>query len=115
MFPGSCNCHLAREGVATRYNGRVPFRIRKFQKTDFDTLWRIDQACFDAEMAYSRPELALYMRRPGAFTLVAEGDGDAKANSVLGYIVERPAARPGTLLRLTWSRRRAAWASDRLC
>ena len=53
----------------------VSFRIRQFEKADFDTLWRIDQACFDPQLAYSRPELAFYMRRPGSFTLVAEGDG----------------------------------------
>lgn len=47
------------------------FRIRQFEKADFDTLWKIDQACFDPQLAYSRPELAFYMRRPGSFTLVA--------------------------------------------
>jgi len=50
----------------------VEFRIRRFQKADFDTLWRIDQACFEPRLAYSRPEMAFYMHRPGAFTLVAE-------------------------------------------
>jgi ribosomal protein S18 acetylase RimI-like enzyme len=50
----------------------VPFRIRQFEKFDFDTLWQIDQACFDPQLAYSRPEMAFYMRRPGSFTLVAE-------------------------------------------
>jgi ribosomal-protein-alanine N-acetyltransferase len=50
----------------------VQFRIRQFQKLDFDTLWRIDQACFDPQLAYSRPELAFYIKRPGSFTLVAE-------------------------------------------
>jgi ribosomal-protein-alanine N-acetyltransferase len=49
----------------------VRFHIRKFEKADFDTLWKIDQACFDPQFAYSRPELVFYMRRPGSFTLVA--------------------------------------------
>jgi ribosomal protein S18 acetylase RimI-like enzyme len=53
----------------------VSFRIRQFQKADFDTLWRIDQACFDPQLAYSKPEMAFYIRRPGSFTLVAEGEG----------------------------------------
>ncbi len=57
----------------------MSFVIRRFQNTDFDTLWRIDQACFDEQMAYSQRELAFYMRRPGAFTLVAEAPVDAKA------------------------------------
>jgi ribosomal protein S18 acetylase RimI-like enzyme len=78
----------------------VPFRIRKFQKTDFDTLWRIDQACFDAQMAYSRPELAFYMQRPGAFTRVVEGDGDSKASSVLGFIVAEARQRNGHIITI---------------
>jgi ribosomal protein S18 acetylase RimI-like enzyme len=55
----------------------VRFRIRQFEKADFDTLWKIDQACFDPQLAYSRPELAFYMRRPGSFTLVATSTVDA--------------------------------------
>jgi [ribosomal protein S18]-alanine N-acetyltransferase len=74
----------------------VPFRIRKFQKTDFETLWQLDQACFDAQMAYSRPELAFYMRRPGAFTLVAEGQRD----SVLGFIVAEARRRSGHIITI---------------
>ncbi|MFZ3340790.1 MAG: N-acetyltransferase [Terriglobales bacterium] len=72
------------------------FRIRKFQKEDFETLWRIDQACFDEQMAYSRPELAFYMRRPGAFTLVAEGERDA----VLGFIVAEARRKSGHIITI---------------
>jgi len=64
--------------LPSRYNGGVPFRIRQFEKGDFETLWRIDQACFDPQLAYSRPELAFYVRRPSAFTLVAEDEGTGK-------------------------------------
>ena len=80
------------------------FRIRQFQKPDLDTLWEIDQACFDPQLAYSRPELAFYIRRPGSFALVAEavdvqaedqngGNGGALAEApesltkILGFIV----------------------------
>lgn len=72
----------ARKIPLTRYNVRVPFQIRQFKKSDFDTLWHIDQACFDPQLAYSRPELAFYMKRRGSFTLVAETDGQ-----ILGFIV----------------------------
>lgn len=57
--------------TSRRYNSEVPFAIRDFQPADFDTLWRIDQACFPAGIAYSRAELKLYIRRRGSFTLVA--------------------------------------------
>ena len=83
----------ALRGGFTRYNGSVLFRIRPFQQADFETLWRMDQVCFDPQLAYSRPELAFYMRRPGAFTLVAEADGaeagtnGGSAGRILGFIV----------------------------
>ena len=47
--------------------------IREFRKDDFETLWRIDQECFVPGIAYSRLELAAYIRLSGSFTLVAEG------------------------------------------
>jgi ribosomal-protein-alanine N-acetyltransferase len=84
------------EGVApTRYNGGVPFSIRPFEKGDFDTLWRIDQACFDPQLAYSRLELAFYMKRPGAFTLVAESDG-----VILGFIVAESRRKTGHIITI---------------
>ena len=69
-----------------RYNDGVSFRIRQFEKVDFETLWRIDQACFDPQLAYSRPELAFYMRRPGSFTLVAESSGAAGRGEAQGEV-----------------------------
>lgn len=93
----------------------MPFRIRRFQKSDFETLWRIDQACFDPQMAYSRPELAFYMRRSGAFTLVAEAtegreshpDRGAKAKAIappvlaiLGFIVAEAGSRGGHIITI---------------
>lgn len=63
------------------YNDSVPFRIRQFKKADFDTLWQIDQTCFDPQLAYSRAEMAFYMRRAGSFTLVAEAEPGGKATT----------------------------------
>jgi ribosomal-protein-alanine N-acetyltransferase len=53
----------------------VAFTIRDFRPVDFDTLWRIDQACFPPGIAYSRRELKFYMQRKGAFTLIAVNGG----------------------------------------
>jgi [ribosomal protein S18]-alanine N-acetyltransferase len=47
------------------------FEVRDFQPADFDTLWRIDQECFPPGISYSRTELKVYLRRRGAFALVA--------------------------------------------
>jgi len=85
----------------SRYNGGVLFRIRQFEKADFDTLWRIDQACFDPQLAYSRPEMAFYMRRPGSFTLVAEADGgEVPGNGILGFIVAETRRKSGHIITI---------------
>ena len=55
----------------------MPFRIREFRKDDFEQLWAIDQECFPPGISYTRIELAFYMRRAHAFTLVAESGPQA--------------------------------------
>jgi ribosomal-protein-alanine N-acetyltransferase len=78
----------------------VGFRIRQFRKEDFEQLWAIDQECFPPGISYTRIELAFYMRRPRAFTLVAEGEGPARtpgpyaeARHILGFVVGEASAR----------------------
>jgi ribosomal-protein-alanine N-acetyltransferase len=84
----------------------VSFRVRPYQKADFDTLWQMDQICFDPMLAYSRPELAVYMRRPGSFTLVAESTiGDAnkmlrEEPRILGFIVAEARSRTGHIITI---------------
>ena len=91
----------------SRYNGGVTFRVRAYQKADFETLWRVDQTCFEPGLAYSRFELAVYMRRPGSFTLVADtgapaqGPGNgARAAQVLGFIVAEYRRKTGHIITI---------------
>jgi ribosomal protein S18 acetylase RimI-like enzyme len=70
----------------------VSLQIRSSRREDFDTLWQIDQACFPADQAYSRLELNTYMRRRGAFTLVAESFS-ASFTTVAGFIVAEANSR----------------------
>jgi ribosomal-protein-alanine N-acetyltransferase len=78
---------------ASGYNDGVEFALREFRREDFDSLWRIDQECFPPGIAYSRMELAAYIRLRGAFTVVAErlsdngGPAAASRSRVLGFIV----------------------------
>ena len=58
------------------------FRVREFRPSDFETLWRIDQGCFAPGISYSAQELRYYIRRRGAFTLVAEAE-ETPAETVL--------------------------------
>jgi [ribosomal protein S18]-alanine N-acetyltransferase len=88
------------------YNGGVAVRVRQFEEADFETLWRIDQACFDPQLAYSRPELAFYMNRPGSFTLVAAtANGGSSRNgraqeSILGFIVAEAGRKSGHIITI---------------
>ena len=50
----------------------VQIALRESRNADFEALWTIDQQCFPPGISYSRLELAAYIRRPKAFTIVAE-------------------------------------------
>lgn len=65
-------------------------RIRDFRQDDFESLWAIDQQCFPPGISYTRIELAFYMRRPRAFTLVAETE---PADGIAGFIVGEASGR----------------------
>jgi len=105
----------------SRYNSGVQFRLRQFEKADFDTLWQIDQSCFDRELAYSQREMAFYMRRPRSFTLVADsavagvsvaragaakapGNGKARVAipnaGILGFIVAEARGKVGHIITI---------------
>ena len=45
--------------------------LRPYIPEDFESLYEIDQACYAADVAYSRPELRAYLRFPGAACLIA--------------------------------------------
>jgi ribosomal-protein-alanine N-acetyltransferase len=66
------------------YNDAVEITLRGFQDADFETLWRIDQACFPPGIAYSRPELLTYVHLARSATMVAE---DVQVSKILGFIV----------------------------
>jgi ribosomal-protein-alanine N-acetyltransferase len=112
----------------------VPFTIRDFQPTDFDTLWRIDQHCFPPGISYSRAELQLYIQRRGSFTLLAinaattanPGSGNATKNSpptplpnlpIAGFIVAEAARASGHIITIDViaNARRAGVGSLLLC
>lgn len=66
----------------------------------------MDQICFDPQLAYSRPELAIYMRRPESFTLVAEsasaeaGQNGGPQRQILGFIVAEARRRTGHIITI---------------
>jgi len=56
--------------------------LREFRQTDFETLYRIDQACFPPRVSYSRGELAAFIRHPSAATWIAEDNRE-----IVGFLI----------------------------
>jgi ribosomal protein S18 acetylase RimI-like enzyme len=71
----------------------VIFKLRTYEPDDFETLYEIDQACYEPEIAYSRRELRQYIRFPGLECMVAEVKGKlvgfclAASEDALGYVI----------------------------
>jgi ribosomal protein S18 acetylase RimI-like enzyme len=59
----------------------VNITLRVFKPEDFDTLYEIDQACYEPEVAYSKRELRAYLRFSGSDCLVAEAPAQAVAEA----------------------------------
>lgn len=57
----------------------------------------MDQECFPAGVAYSRPELRYYIRQRGAFTLIAE---DVQDGGIRGFIVTHKGAVGGHIVTI---------------
>jgi ribosomal protein S18 acetylase RimI-like enzyme len=70
-------------------------RLRSYQPADFETLYRIDQACFPKGIAYGRTELNIYLRSQDSHCLLAEISGD-----VAGYILSKRSAEIGHIVTL---------------
>jgi ribosomal protein S18 acetylase RimI-like enzyme len=53
----------------------VKITLRTYTPEDFDTLYEIDQACYEPTIAYSEREFRNYLRFPGAECVIAEENG----------------------------------------
>jgi [ribosomal protein S18]-alanine N-acetyltransferase len=56
--------------------------LRTYAPADFETLYEIDQQCFEPALAYSRPDLRDYLHLPGGDCVVAE-----TAGTIAGFLV----------------------------
>jgi ribosomal-protein-alanine N-acetyltransferase len=52
----------------------VKISLRPYTSEDFETLFAIDQVCYEPAIAYSRRELRNYLRFPGADCVIAEAE-----------------------------------------
>lgn len=70
-------------------------RLRPYQPSDFEALYRIDQACFPRGIAYGRTELKFHLQSQGSFRLIAD-----IAGSVAGFIITEQSAEFAHIITL---------------
>jgi ribosomal-protein-alanine N-acetyltransferase len=69
--------------------------LRLARDDDFETLCRLDAACFAPGVAYSRRTMRAFLRLPGAECLVAEDGG-----AILGFILTARNGPTGHIITL---------------
>ena len=78
----------------------MPVTIRGYEKRDFPSLYKLDQACFAPGISYSKWVLQYYLNLPSVDCLVAEEDKKivgfvlAEVNPPLGHIITLDIAEP---------------------
>jgi len=61
--------------------------LRPYQRSDFEALVSIDQACFPKTIAYGRGEMKIYLQSEGSHCIVAEIPGSANPKTIAGFIL----------------------------
>jgi len=61
-------------------------RLRPYRASDLDALYHLDQACFAPGVAYSRAEIAAYLRRLGSKAWIAESAAE-DGREVVGFVI----------------------------
>jgi ribosomal-protein-alanine N-acetyltransferase len=69
--------------------------LRLHRPSDFETLYRIDQACFPRGIAYGRDELRSYLRGGNSYCLLAELAGE-----VAGFILTERSGKLGHIVTI---------------
>jgi len=77
----------------------MEFRLRDYTPADFETLYKIDRACFERGIAYSQNELAWYLSQRETVALVAEELGP-QGPAAAGYIIAQAARESACIITL---------------
>jgi [ribosomal protein S18]-alanine N-acetyltransferase len=62
--------------------------LREFRPSDLDALYELDQTCFAPGIAYSKAEIARFVRRAGTKTWIAESER-APDGAIAGFVIAR--------------------------
>ena len=97
------NAAVPSEREMTSQASAVQFLIREYRPADFSRLWEIDQLCFSSSIAYTQMELAGFISKRRAITLVAEAVNPNRAHGpgasasypkIVGFVVAVPMRSP---------------------
>jgi [ribosomal protein S18]-alanine N-acetyltransferase len=87
LSSGHCSAGAGGQAPNVRglYNVAVATVVRDYKSEDFESLWRMDQACFPPGISYSRRELRDFVRHRGSFTLVATNEKAELQGFIVGH------------------------------
>jgi ribosomal-protein-alanine N-acetyltransferase len=108
--------------------GAQTFRLRSYRDGDFEALYKIDQLCYEPEIAYSRRELRGYLGFSGSDCVVAEstaqppaqrGGNSKLAAKIVGFCIIAADAGYGYIITIDvlepWRRHRVGHRLLLLC
>ncbi len=81
-------------------HANTELHIRAYDPADFEILYKIDQVCYPAGIAYSKRTLRWFLRLPGAECLVAEAGAEitgfilTERDETLGHIITLDVLEP---------------------
>jgi ribosomal-protein-alanine N-acetyltransferase len=61
----------------------VKFKLRTYKAEDLESLYQVDQLCYEPEIAYSRSEIKAYLRFPGAECVIS----NTKSGEIAGFCI----------------------------
>lgn len=74
--------------------------LRAVERADFDTLYQLDQQCFEPGVAYSRSELAAFCAHPHSISVLAESTSGALIGFIIGEVRRKGEKRIGHLVTI---------------
>jgi ribosomal-protein-alanine N-acetyltransferase len=77
----------------------MAFKLREYSPEDLETLYAIDQACYEPGIAYSRRVLRWYLNQRGALCIVAQATTKGES-PVLGFIIAHALGEEGYIVTI---------------
>ncbi len=74
--------------------------LRAVERTDFESLYQLDQQCFPEGIAYSRTDLLAFLSAPHSIELLAESTSGAMVGFIIAELRRKGEARVGHIVTI---------------